>query len=290
MIELSFHKELISAQGKMKLNINCNIEQGSFLCISGKSGSGKTSMLRMIAGLMKPDGGTIRVNDRLWFDAQKRINLKPQERKTGMVFQDYALFPNMNIKENLHFALNKGQDKKIVADLIETMELGSLQDRKPDTLSGGQKQRVALARALVQRPEILMLDEPLSALDAEMRTKLQKSLLDLYKEYKMTVLLVSHDVGEILKLSNEMIVLENGFISKRGKAIDVFSNKKVSGKFQFIGEIISIKKQNFIFILSILIGQDLVQVVADESEVDQFSIGDKVLVASKAFNPIIQKV
>ena len=290
MIELSFHKELISAQGKMKLNINCNIEQGSFLCISGKSGSGKTSMLRMIAGLMKPDGGTIRVNDRLWFDAQKRINLKPQERKTGMVFQDYALFPNMNIKENLHFALNKGQDKKIVADLIETMELGSLQDRKPDTLSGGQKQRVALARALVQRPEILMLDEPLSALDAEMRTKLQKSLLDLYKKYKMTVLLVSHDVGEILKLSNEMIVLENGFISKRGKAIDVFSNKKVSGKFQFIGEIISIKKQNFIFILSILIGQDLVQVVADESEVDQFSIGDKVLVASKAFNPIIQKV
>lgn len=290
MIELSFHKELISAQGKMKLNINCNIEQGSFLCISGKSGSGKTSMLRMIAGLMKPDGGTIRVNDRLWFDAQNRINLKPQERKTGMVFQDYALFPNMNIKENLHFALNKGQDKKIVADLIETMELGSLQDRKPDTLSGGQKQRVALARALVQRPEILMLDEPLSALDAEMRTKLQKSLLDLYKEYKMTVLLVSHDVGEILKLSNEMIVLENGFISKRGKAIDVFSNKKVSGKFQFIGEIISIKKQNFIFILSILIGQDLVQVVADESEVDQFSIGDKVLVASKAFNPIIQKV
>lgn len=290
MIALDIHKKLRSSSGTLHLDINLEIAAGSFVTLYGKSGAGKTSILRMLAGLFTPDHGNIKVNDTTWFDTSSGTNLAPQKRNVGFVFQDYALFPNMTVKENLLFAQEKGENKNIIQDLIEIIELGELQHRRPDTLSGGQQQRVALARALVQKPEILMLDEPLSALDNEMRVKLQQYVLELHREYGLTTLLISHDISEILKMSDMMLVLDHGKIIQQGTPAEVLTHKEVSGKFQFTGEVIGMEKQDFIYIVSILIGKDLVRVVADESEANTLSIGDKVLVASKAFNPIIKKV
>lgn len=290
MIKLSFHKKLWSPLGDMTLSIDLDLTVGTFVTLYGESGAGKTSLLRIFAGLFAPDEGRIGVNGITWLDTSRNINLPPQKRKVGFIFQDYALFPNMTVKENLLFALNNKQDKKSVNELIEIIELGELQNRMPDTISGGQKQRVALARALVQKPKILLLDEPLSALDHTMRKKLQHYILQVHREYGLTTILVSHDIAEILKMSDYMLMIENGKIIKRGNPAEVFTHKEVSGKFQFTGEIVGIQKQDFIFILTILIGNELVKVVADEAEAKTLSMGDKVLVASKAFNPIIRKI
>ncbi len=290
MIHLYLEKKLTAENGEMQLNINIDIEQGNFITIYGNSGAGKTSILRMLAGLLRPEKGSIIVNQKTWFDSNKKVNLPPQQRKLGFVFQNYSLFPNMTIKENLLFALDKGQDKQIVNELISIIELGDLQDRKPEKLSGGQMQRVALARALVRKPEILVLDEPLSALDTTMRTKLQDYILRLHQQFHLTTILVSHDPGEVIKMSDQIFVLENGRIIKEGKPIDVFTTKKVSGKFQFSGQIIQIEKQDVICIITILIEGSLVKIVAEETETKELNVGDKVLVASKAFNPIVQKI
>ena len=244
----------------------------------------------MLAGLMTPDSGTISVNGTPWFDSSQRTNKKPQQRNVGCVFQDYALFPNMTVKENLAFAVQKGQSTNVVAELIDLMELGDLQSRKPESLSGGQKQRVALARALAQRPQILLLDEPLSALDNELRAKLQQHLLEAHRTYQLTTLLVSHDVPEILKLSDQLLVLEAGKISKQGAPTDIFAHKSVSGKFQFVGDVVAIEQQDFLLIVTVLIGKELVKVATDAAEMESLAIGDKVMVASKAFNPIIHKL
>lgn len=290
MIKLNLHKKLRTGGGEMNLQVETEIKTGSLTTIYGPSGAGKTSVLRMVAGLLTPDHGTIELNGHLWFESTQKINLKPQLRKVGFVFQEYALFPHMTVRENLEFALEKKQVSNVINELIELIELGDLENRKPETLSGGQKQRVALARALVRKPEILMLDEPLSALDQVMRSKLQDYILQIHKEYNLTTLLVSHEMGEVFKMSDEVIVLEEGKIKQQGAPSVLFSNNQVSGKFQFTGEVLNIQKEDIIYIISVLIGNNLVKVVADEREAVQLAIGDKVLVASKAFNPIIQKV
>ncbi|WP_111706615.1 sulfate/molybdate ABC transporter ATP-binding protein [Lutibacter citreus] len=290
MIEIDIHKKLTSSLGEMDLNIQTTITKGSLVTLYGNSGAGKTSILRIIAGLLQPNSGNIIVNGETWLNSAKRINLKPQRRKVGFVFQDYALFPNMTVKENLLFALNKGDNTKIVNSLIEIIELGELQNRKPETLSGGQKQRVALARALVQKPSILMLDEPLSALDSEIRFKLQQYILNVHKEYNLTTLLISHDISEIIRMSDKVLEIEFGKITRQGKPNQVFNYKDLSAKFQFTGTIIEIKTQDFLYILTIRIGKDLVKVVADETEGEHLKAGDKILVSAKAFNPIIHKI
>jgi molybdate transport system ATP-binding protein len=290
MISLSFQKKLWSSSGDMLLKVDLDIDTGKFITLYGESGAGKTSLFRIFAGLLAPDEGRIIVNGTTWLDTSKNINLPSQKRKIGFLFQDYALFPNMTVKENLYFALQHNQDKKIVKELIEIIELGELQNRKPDSISGGQKQRVALARALVQKPSILLLDEPLAALDHTMRTKLQHYLLQIHREYQLTTILVSHDIAEILKMSDGMLVLEKGRIIRKGTPAEIFTHKEVSGKFQFTGEIVELQKQDFMLIITILIGKDLVKVVADETESRMLNIGDKVMVASKAFNPIIRKI
>ena len=290
MISISITKKLWSSSGAMALQIQMDIEKGKLVTLYGKSGAGKTSILRILAGLLPSDDGVIRVNNQVWFDKERGINVHPRERKIGFVFQDYALFPNMTVEGNLLFALQKNQDSSIVKELIDIVELGELIHRKPDSLSGGQRQRVALARALVQKPEILLLDEPLSALDQEMRSALQGHILQLHRAYGLTTLLVSHDISEILKMSDEIVELEDGKIIRQGQPLDIFSHKEFSGKFQFTGEVIGMVKQDFIFILSILIGKDMVKVIADEEEARSLEIGDKVLVASKAFNPVIKKL
>ncbi len=290
MIQISLQKKLLAANGEMQVDVDIGVEQGNLITFYGNSGAGKTSILRMIAGLMQPDKGLINVDNKTWLDTHKGISLKPQQRKTGFVFQEYALFPNMTVKENLMYALEKVQNKAIVNELISIIGLDDLQHRKPEELSGGQKQRVALARALVRKPEILMLDEPLSALDIKMRSILQDYILKVHKEFDLTTILVSHDIGEVIKMSDEIYIIDEGKIIKHGKPIEVFSNKKLSGKFQFAGEILSIDKEDLVYIVTILIGVNIVKVVAVESEIYSMTVGDKVLVASKAFNPLLQKI
>lgn len=217
MIELDLEKSLFGPEGKMRLKVSCQIRQGELVGLYGPSGAGKSSILRMISGLMKPDAGRLHVFGKTWFDTDQRVNLKPQRRNIGMVFQEYALFPNMTVKENLLFALDKGQDPVIVSEMLERVGLENLAQKRPLVLSGGQKQRVALARAMVRRPRILLLDEPLSALDMEMRANLQQYMVQFHKDYALTTLLVSHDASEISRMAERVLVLENGKFSFDGE-------------------------------------------------------------------------
>ncbi|MEJ2584188.1 MAG: ATP-binding cassette domain-containing protein [Robiginitalea sp.] len=196
MISCAIEKVLSAAGGEMKLHLELELKKGELITLYGESGAGKTSALRMLAGLLTPDRGRIVVGGHTWFDSEKNINLKPQQRNLGFVFQDYALFPHMTVRENLEYGARQGKDNALVSHLIEMVALGDLQNRKPDTLSGGQKQRVALARALVGKPELLLLDEPLSALDARIRSKLQDDILALHREFGLTTLLISHDLNQ----------------------------------------------------------------------------------------------
>jgi len=290
MINLSFQKHLKSGDGSFELSIDLSIQKGAFVTLYGPSGAGKTSVLRILAGLLVPDKGSVIINDIPWYQSEKKINLSPQKRNIGYVFQDYALFPNMTVKENLKFAKREGQTKDLIPELMEVMELSKLENRYPDTLSGGQKQRVALARALVQQPGILLLDEPLAALDAQISTKLQDYIMNAHKDYGLTTILVSHDLGEIMKLSDTVVVMDQGSISKVGKPGNIFMNMQLSGKFQFTGTVLSIEKQDVIYVVSVLIYNTIIKVVADASEIQELHNGDGVVVASKAFNPVIYKI
>jgi molybdate transport system ATP-binding protein len=290
MINFYAHKMLQTAQGKEPLDVSFTIERGQFLSLYGNSGAGKTTVLRILAGLTDAEKSLIKVEDEVWDDSEKKYHLPVQKRSIGFVFQDFALFPNLTVGENLEFALQKNGDKKIVDELLELMELQSLQKSRPNHLSGGQKQRVALARAIVRQPKILLLDEPLSALDDEMRFKLQDYILKVHKHYKLTTILVSHHLPELYKLSDKVIILDKGKILKEGKPNIVFSEQKISSKFKLIGEIIEIDKSDVIYVISVLSGNNIVKVVATEDEIADFKIGQKVLVASKAFNPLIQVI
>lgn len=289
MIEIDVKKNLQTANGPICLELNLNLEEDKLYAVFGKSGVGKTTLLRMLAGLTTPDEGFIKVNGEVWYDSHKKFNLSIRDRSIGYVFQDYALFPNMTVRQNIEYSLDK-KNKTLSNEIIRIFNLENLTERKPSMLSGGQKQRVALARALVRRPHILLLDEPLSALDNEMRGRLQDEILHAHKEFNITTLLVSHDIPEVFKLSDWVYVIENGSVSKQGKPFDVFTKHRISGKFQFVGEILKIESDNFIKIVTLLIGNHIVKVIADEKEAATYKIGEAVIVSSKAFNPIISKL
>ncbi|SHM32451.1 molybdate transport system ATP-binding protein [Cyclobacterium lianum] len=224
MIELDLEKSLFGPDGKMGLKVSCQIKQGELVGLYGPSGAGKSSILRMISGLMRPDAGKLHVFGKSWYDRDQRINLKPQRRNMGMVFQEYALFPNMSVEENLLFALDKGQEPGIVSEMLERVGLEKLAQKRPMVLSGGQKQRVALARAMVRRPKLLLLDEPLSALDMQMRANLQQYIVQFHKDFALTTLLVSHDSSEIRRMAQRVLVLENGQFSFDGEPDIFFAN------------------------------------------------------------------
>jgi molybdate transport system ATP-binding protein len=173
---------------------------------------------------------------------------------------------------------------------MEVVELKHLQHRKPGTLSGGQQQRVALARALACKPKVLLLDEPLSALDRQMRQKLQDYLLQVHRQFELTTILVSHEVGEIFKLSDKVLCLNNGQVVSYLTPVEMFSHRHFSGKFQFTGEVLEIVREDVVFVISVLIDNHLVRVIVDGETAAGLAVGDRVLVASKAFNPVIKKV
>lgn len=283
MIVIKVRKSLVGVNGRFELEADFSVEKGEFLSIFGKSGSGKTTILRLIAGLETADEGYIEFDGKIYFDSKKKINLPPQKRNIGFVFQQYALFPNMTVYQNLLF-VNK--DRKKVDEILEIVELSQLKDRYPHQLSGGQQQRVALARALVKNPDILLLDEPLSALDHQIRLKLQDEIKSIQKKVGITTLLVSHDKSEVFRLADRVIMLENGKIKKVGTPREIFIEKNISGKFSFIGEVIDIKDDGIIKIATIDINGDLVEVVTAE----EINIGEKVLVGVKAFSPIIKPI
>lgn len=287
MIKLNFSKKLLGAEGKFQLKINEEIPKEKLSILFGKSGAGKSTILRILAGLTKPDSGEIVVDGEVWFSSAKKIDLPPQKRSIGFVFQDYALFPNMSVLGNLLYALNDKSDKKLVDEILELTELASLKDVKPQSLSGGQQQRVAVARALVRRPKILLLDEPLSALDFAMRGKLQDELLNIQKSLKTTTLLVSHDISEVYKLGDYVYELQDGKISQRGVPSEIFGGVGISGKFKFNGEIVAITKSDILYIVSVLVDNEVVKAVAGKKEVQNLKVGSRVVLSSKAFNPLI---
>ena len=290
MIEIDIIKPLYTADGIINLKVNKKINKGDFLTLFGKSGSGKTTLLRILAGLETPKSGKIVVDKEIWFDSSKKINLSPQKRDVGFVFQDYALFPNMSVRKNLEFALKNKNEIKKVDEILEIMEIKNLSNMKPELLSGGQKQRVALARTLMTNPKILLLDEPLSALDTTMRLKLQDELSLIHQKFNITSILVSHDISEVFKLSNRVFKINLGEIEEDGTPNELFSNQKISSKFKIVGEILSIKKSDILYIIEILSNNEVVKATAVEDEIKDLKIGDKILLSSKAFNPIVNKI
>lgn len=214
MININISKNLLGADGPFILEADFSISKGEIVTIYGPTGAGKSSIVRMIAGLLSPDKGTIRVDNVVWYDARTRLSIAPQHRNIGMVFQDYALFPNMTVRENLEFALGRNQNNTIVDELLDVSNLSNLQDKRPALLSGGQKQRVALTRALVRKPKVLLLDEPLSALDSKMRVSLQDYILDFHNRFALTTILISHDLPEVIKMSKRVLMLEDGHIQQ----------------------------------------------------------------------------
>lgn len=290
MIHIDARKQLQTADGPLELAIQADIAEGEFVTLFGKSGAGKTTLLRMLAGLADPDVGTLVVGDETWFDRARGIRRAAQQRKIGFVFQDYALFPNMSVRGNLEFALENQRDRAHVDELLALMELGALAQRRPAELSGGQRQRVALARALARRPRILLLDEPLSALDAETRLRLQDELLKLHRAFKLTTLLVSHDLGEVFKLSDRVLCIEHGRVVRQGKPLEVFGDLMVSGRVEFTGEVLAIERNDVVYAVSVLVGNRIVNVIATEEEIRALRIGDKVVLLSKAFQPTLQRL
>ena len=265
-------------------NINLDIVEGELLALLGPSGSGKTTLLRVLAGLEEAFGEII-VDGEIWLN--EKIKKPIQKRDIGFVFQDYALFPNLSVIDNLLYVK---KDKDLAKQLLSLTDLYELKNRYPNSLSGGQKQRVSLCRALMKRPKILLMDEPLSALDSHMRLKLQDEILTLHKEFKTTTIMVSHDPSEMYKLASRVLVLKDGKIIDDGLPKDILLKTQGSQKFSFEGELLDIIKVDVINIAIVAIGQQIVEVVISNIEAQNLIIGEKVNVSTKAFSPTIKKI
>jgi molybdate transport system ATP-binding protein len=209
---LNFDLHLRDGRRSFQLEVDFQVHPGELMALTGPSGSGKTTVLRILAGLENRAKGQLIFQGEVWQDSSKRLFLPPQQRSIGVVFQDYALFPNMNVAQNLRFALPKAANGALIEELLEVMDLLDLRNALPLELSGGQQQRVALARALVRRPKLLLLDEPLSALDTQMREHLQTYILELHQRYKLTTLLISHHPEEIQRLADRVLMMDKGQI------------------------------------------------------------------------------
>lgn len=215
-------------------DVNIDFEKGHFVTFLGPSGCGKTTLLRMVAGFYEPDDGEILLNG-------KRIErIPPYSRNTAMVFQEYALFPHMNVFDNVSYGLRvknrpKEEIERRVKEALDLMQLKGMEDRFPNQMSGGQQQRVAVARALVMNPEVLLLDEPLSNLDAKLRESVRVELRDIQKKMELSTIYVTHDQSEALSMSDMIVVLKGGVVHQTGSPQEIYFEPKTPFVADFIG-------------------------------------------------------
>ena len=232
-------------------DFNLSVDEGSFTTLLGSSGCGKTTILRLISGFLNPDSGTIKINGEI------QNNVLPNRRKVGMVFQDYALFPHLTVEQNLFYGLNltkpskeqKMQNEQIVKTTAENLDIQNLLKRFPSELSGGQQQRVALGRSLVLKPKILLMDEPLSSLDTNLRLKVREELKEIQKRLKITTVYVTHDREEALSLSDNIAVIHEGKILQEGSPKELYFSPTNLYTADFIGHANFLKNNENTFLV-----------------------------------------
>ena len=277
-------------------NISLEISKGEFITLLGSSGCGKTTTLRIIAGLEQPDAGSV------WLDGREVTGLEPNQRDVNTVFQNYALFPHMNVAENIGYGLKlkkvpKNEIRKKVSQMLELVQLEGYEKRKPSELSGGQKQRVAIARALVNNPKVLLLDEPLGALDLQLRRAMQIELKHLQKKLGITFIYITHDQEEAINMSDRIAVMRDGCIEQIGTPDEIYNHPKTSYVATFVGNANilhgvaeSIQGENAI----VKIGNDRVIVKLETSQQDTrakqyLAAGEKVTLAVRSENILLQE-
>ena len=280
-------------------NISLEISKGEFITLLGSSGCGKTTTLRIIAGLEQPDAGSV------WLDGREVTGLEPNQRDVNTVFQNYALFPHMNVAENIGYGLKlkkvpKSEIRKKVSQMLELVQLEGYEKRKPSELSGGQKQRVAIARALVNNPKVLLLDEPLGALDLQLRRAMQIELKHLQKKLGITFIYITHDQEEAINMSDRIAVMKDGRIEQIGTPDEIYNHPKTSYVATFVGNANilhgvaeSIQGQNAI----VKIGNDKVIVKLEASQQDtkdtgakqHLTAGENVTLAVRSENVLLQE-
>ena len=256
-------------QGIQKIEANLQIPLGEYVSISGISGSGKTTFLRLISGLIQPQNGTICWGEQVWHDTKTKQCIPPQERNIGMVFQDYALFPNMNTLDNIIFACKEKVEKKYLHSILDTLGLDNYLPRYPHQLSGGQQQRVAIARALISKPALLLLDEPFSALDESLKKTIQSFIYEIHKQNSMTTLVVSHQISEIKPYAHRFLQFENE------KLLDYhyIEKKNLSVQGILISKEMSVSEMSQV---TLLYDGKTYQFPFPSSELEKLNIGDKI--------------
>jgi molybdate transport system ATP-binding protein len=274
-MKVSLQKQLRGGKNFFQLDVSFEIPTGEMLAIMGSSGAGKTTLLKMIAGLVVPDRGSVEIDGQSWYDSKKRINLRTQDRSIGYVFQDYALFPNMSVRKNLQYALESGQPREIIDEVLELIHIQNLANQRPTSLSGGQQQRVALARAIIRRPKVLLLDEPFAALDETMRSKLQNDLMELHQRYQTTTLLVSHNPAEVARMANQVLMLRDGQVMQQGRPASVLAS---SGDVLLKGEILAIDQDR----VTVVIKNSLSTLVIS-NPTDRYEVGDTLSINSEDY-------
>jgi molybdate transport system ATP-binding protein len=274
------------------LDVSFEIPRGKITVLFGPSGAGKSTVLRLIAGLEIADSGKILHGEEVWFDDMRRIDVTPQQRSIGFVFQDYALFPHLTVEKNVAYGVKGKESAKTVKELISLIGLSGYEHCYPTQLSGGQKQRVALVRAMARNPDLLLLDEPLSALDWETRARLQTDVKQIIHRFQSTALYVTHDVSEVYKLADYVIVLESGKVVKQGTPEDVFLGKRLSTRIQVVGKVVGIEHDVIMSTVTILHADQFFKALIDREEIDGLGlqVGDGVVLGAKSSDVILFKI
>jgi len=260
MIDIKIKKIMFTVDGEIDLDIDLKIKKKSLTALFGKSGTGKTTFLRLLAGLDLPDEGHIIIDGEKWFDSNEKLNLPSRIRKTGFLFQDFALFPNMTVRQNIEYGVDDvKKEEKYIDRIIQFTHLSNLANRKPNQLSGGQKQRVALARAVAHKPKILLLDEPMSSLDYEIKEVLLEEIRNIHDEFHITTILVSHDISEVFRLADTVFLLNDGKIQKKGTPSEVFlKNTKKTNSVIVNGKVLSIIKNGTSYKTELLLSGEII--------------------------------